>query len=91
MFGTRLIYVNLDMDQETLEEIAQITSGRYFFATDTAKLETIYEEIGRLEKTEAKIKNYETSQELYSYFALVALGLLMGETAATSLIFKRLT
>ncbi|MGH7830856.1 MAG: VWA domain-containing protein, partial [Candidatus Binatia bacterium] len=67
-FGTRLVYVNLDMDEGTLKKIADTTGGRYFFATDTKKLEAIYAEIGRLEKTKAKVRHFETFDELYGYF-----------------------
>lgn len=90
MFGTRLIYVNLDMDPETLERIAKITDGRYFYAADTGKLEAIYEEIGRLEKTEVKVKHYETFDELYRYFVWGGIGLLLLEIMLSSTYLRRL-
>lgn len=85
IFGTRLVYVNLDLDQETLENIARITGGRYFYAADTGKLEAIYDEIGELEKSEVKVKHYESFDEWFRYFlwggvALVFLEVLLGNT-----------
>ncbi len=77
MFGVRLVYVDLDMDLETLEKIASITGGRYFYAADTKKLSDIYEEIGKLEKTKIEVKNYEIFEELYYYPTALALLLLM--------------
>lgn len=90
IFGTRLVYVNLDMDEETLEKIAEITSGRFFYATDTKKLEAIYQEISRLEKTQAKVKHYESYEELYPYFAGPGLLLALLEIALSSTWLRRL-
>ncbi|MFO1462202.1 MAG: VWA domain-containing protein [bacterium] len=90
IFGSRLIYVDLDMDEETLEKIADATGGKYFFATDTKKLEEIYREIGQLEKTKAKVKHYERYEEWYGYFGLAALGLLMAEALLGSTVLRRL-
>jgi Ca-activated chloride channel family protein len=90
MFGTRLIYVNLDMDPETLERIAEITGGRYFYAADTGKLAAIYDEIGELEKTEVKVKHYETFDELYRYFLWAGTGLLLLEIFLSNTYLRRL-
>lgn len=88
MFGGRVIYVNLDLDQETLEMIAQTTEGRYFYAGDTQKLAAIYEEIGKLEKTEAKVKHFEIWQEWYAFFTLGGLSLLGFQALLGSTLFK---
>jgi Ca-activated chloride channel family protein len=90
MFGTRLVYVNLDMDPETLERIAQITNGRYFYAADTGKLQAIYEEISKLEKTEVKVKHYESFDELYRYFLWAGLGFLLLEIVLSNTSLRRL-
>jgi Ca-activated chloride channel family protein len=90
MFGTRLIYVQLDMDQEALEEIAAITGGKYFYAADTRKLEAIYNEIGRLEKTKVEVRHYETFDELYIYCVLAGLGLLALEVLLSATVLRRL-
>lgn len=90
IFGNRLIYVNLDMDEETLEKIAETTGGRYFYATDTKKLEAIYKEIGQLEKTKAKVKHYEIFEEWYAYFGFAGLGLLLFESLLAATWLRRL-
>ncbi|MBW1294026.1 vWA domain-containing protein [Aquimarina litoralis] len=54
--------VKVEIDEELLKEIAKVTKGKYFRATDNKKLEQIYEEIDKLEKTdveEFKFYNYE--------------------------------
>jgi len=48
-----------------LKVVAEKTGGRYFRATDTEALEKIYEEIDKMEKTEARIKEYTEYFELY--------------------------
>lgn len=78
-FGVRRTYARLDIDDKTLGEIAQITGGQYYRATQTEELEKIYETIDQLEKTEAKIKEYRENRELYGYFLLGALGILLIE------------
>lgn len=72
-FGIRHILVQLDIDEETLQKIAQTTGGQYFKATDTEGLKEIYETIDKLEKSEAKVTHYQEYQELYRYFLGFAL------------------
>jgi Ca-activated chloride channel family protein len=90
IFGNRLVYVNLDIDEKTLEAIAGQTGGRHFFATDTRKLEEIYREIGRLEKTEAKVKHYEYFDEYFIYFAYAGLALLFLDLGLKATWLRRL-
>jgi len=90
IFGNRLVYVNLDMDEDTLRNIAEVTNGKYFFATDTKKLEAIYQEIGQLEKTKAKVKHYEVFEEWYYYLAGLGLALLLLEAFLSSTWLRRL-
>lgn len=78
-FGIRHILVQLDIDEETLQRIAQKTSGQYFRATDTEGLKKIYETIDKLEKIEAKVTHYQEYQELYRYFLVAALLLVLVE------------
>jgi Ca-activated chloride channel homolog len=52
------------IDEATLQQVASLTQGKYFRATDTDSLEQIYEEIDRLEKTEVEAKHYVDYREL---------------------------
>jgi len=78
-FGTRLVKRQLDLDEDTLKKIAVIGGGKYFRATDTASLEEIYSIIDRSEKTEIKVKEFFHFRELYPYFLIPALILLVLE------------
>ncbi len=63
----------LGFDEETLQEIARITGGAYFRATDTEALEKIYERIGELEKTEAESRTLYIPRPLYQWPLALAL------------------
>jgi Ca-activated chloride channel family protein len=69
----------VDLDEDTLKEIAQKTGGTYFRATNTEALKSIYRQIDAMEKTEAKIKEYMEYEELFAWFLLPGLCLLLLE------------
>jgi Ca-activated chloride channel family protein len=83
-FGRR-VYVSMpvDIDEDTLRRVADITGGRYFRATDTPALEQIYDEIDRLEKSPQQGLQYLEYHELYVWLALPALLLLAAEAVLT--------
>jgi Ca-activated chloride channel homolog len=64
--------VPVEIDEDLMKEIAQITGGQYFRATDNESLEEIYEEIDMLEKTEIEEFKFYNYQEQYRYFVLLA-------------------
>jgi Ca-activated chloride channel homolog len=74
--GTVRYRDDLTMDEGALEEIAELTGGAYFRATDTRALEEISARIGQLEKTEAETRTAYLPQPLYRWplgLALIAL------------------
>lgn len=76
-FGrVRLQYIEVDMDESSLAEIAKITNGKYFRATDTASLKKIYEQISQMETTPFKQPQYTRYEEQFDILLLWALGLL---------------
>ncbi|MEO8591632.1 MAG: VWA domain-containing protein [Flavobacteriales bacterium] len=81
----RYDYVDVDLDEQTLQSIADLTGGKYFRATDTKKLKEIYSEIDRMEKTRIKVTEHSLRTEEYFPFAwigaaLLALSFLMDRT-----------
>jgi len=64
--------VQVEVDEETLQEIAQITGGRVFRATDNESLQKVYTEIDALERTKIEVTEYQNYTELYSYFTIPA-------------------
>ncbi len=75
----RLVRAKVDIDEETLTKVAELTGARYFRATDTESLKKIYNEINKMETTTRKIKKFEHYRELYSFLVLAALLLLAVE------------
>ncbi|MCI5136235.1 MAG: VWA domain-containing protein, partial [Candidatus Electrothrix sp. AW2] len=72
----RIIRAQVDIDEKTLGEIAEMTGAQYFRATDTKSLEKIYEEINAMEATTRKIKHFDRYQELFAWLIFTALVLL---------------
>jgi Ca-activated chloride channel homolog len=80
MFGRiRYQMMDVNIDEETLGQIADLTNGKYFRATDNDKLKEVYSEIDRMEKTVIEEIQYEKKYEEFLPLALIALGLLFGE------------
>lgn len=75
-FGIRYQNVDVDLDEDTMKKIAELTKGQYFRATDNKSLETVYEEIDKLEKTEIDIAYFNDYSEEYLFFALLAFALI---------------
>lgn len=75
MFG-QTVYQNIpvDLQEEPLKQIAQITSGKYFRASDTESLKQVYKEIDSMEKTKIYTKGYRKYNEWFWSFILAALG-----------------
>ncbi len=90
LFGKDVVYQKADMDEKALQRIAEKTGGKYFRASDTRKLEEIYDEINQLEKTEAKVKNYREATELYPSFLKAGILLLLLYWILSETRFRRL-
>jgi Ca-activated chloride channel family protein len=87
-FGTRLVPQEIDLDEDTLQKIADIVGGRYFRASDTQKLEEIYEIIDKTEKTEIKVREFFHFEELYFYFLIPALIFLILEVILKTTVLR---
>ncbi len=88
--GERLRPVQVDVDEESLREIADMTGGKYFRAEDEESLATIYDEISQLEQTEYTVREYMNWRELFLWFLLPGFGLLLGERVLSSTLFRRI-
>ncbi len=76
LFGKRYVQANVEIDETTLKRIADITGGLFFRARDPAALSEIYDKINKLEKSEVKVKEYRSYNELFAIFLIPALILL---------------
>ena len=90
IFGKRYVYQPTRIDEETLKEIAQRTSGKYFRARSGEELEEIYTLIDDLEKTEVKVASHIQYRELFHYFTYAGLILLVLEMVLAHTYFRKL-
>lgn len=84
-FGKRYQMVPVEIDEKILNEVAEITDGKYFRATDNKKLEEIYNIIDTMEKTRVEITSYRKAKELFygwliAGFFIVLLELILSRT-----------
>lgn len=77
IFGQRYVRVKIDLDMKTLQEVASITGGKSFLATDANALKTIYEEIDRMEPSTFKVKQHTVYSERANLFTIPSLVLLL--------------
>jgi Ca-activated chloride channel family protein len=77
-------------DEDTLQQIAQMTGGQYYRADNADKFKAIYTEINKLEKTEAVVNKYTEYKELFPYFISGGLALLLIELVLAQTTFRRL-
>jgi len=80
--------VQVEIDEVLLKEIAQVTGGKYFRATNNKKLEQIYDEINKLEKTEIEEFKYYNYQEKFRFFVYIAGLLLLLEFILRYTVFR---
>lgn len=78
----------VEIDEDLLKEIADVTGGKYFRATNNKKLAEIYNEINKLEKTEIEEKKYYNYEEKYRPLVLLAGLLLLIEILLRNTIFR---
>ena len=89
-FGIRYQMMPVDLDENALTKIAEITDGKYFRATDNATLEKIYKEIDRLEKTRIEVRSYRRFTELFYSYVGLALFLLMVDVGISKTWLRKL-
>ncbi len=80
--------IQVEIDEELLKEIAEVTGGKYFRATNNKKLEEIYEEINKLEKTEIEEFKYYNYEEKYRPLVILAGLLLLIELLLRYTVFR---
>ena len=80
----------VDIDEDTLRKIADMTGGKYYRADDTKRFREIYDEIDRLEKTEVKVKKFVRHTELAQWFILAGLAILLLEVVLANTLWRKI-
>ncbi|WP_319406432.1 VWA domain-containing protein [uncultured Desulfosarcina sp.] len=76
LFGERYVYQRVNIDEDTLKEIADETGGLFFRAENLEGLQKIYDTIDKLEKTEVKVDLFADYSEMYPWLLIPAILLL---------------
>ena len=90
--GGTIQYITLpvEIDEKTLNQIASTTDGIYYRATSRSKLEKIYQEIDKMEKTKLNVKSFKKRTEEYQPFAILALLCVLLEILLRQTVLKKL-
>ena len=91
-YGGAVQYIQtpVEIDEQTLTQIAGTTNGNYFRATSNSKLKEVYEEIDKLEKTKLSVKEFSKREEEYEVFALIAFLAILLELLLRNTVLKKI-
>lgn len=88
-FGTKtVVNVPVEIDEDILKKVAQATDGKYYRATSNKKLQDIYNQIDKLERTRIDVSVFKNKYEEFYYFALAALLLFVLEILLRIVVFN---
>lgn len=87
---TEYVNVPVEIDTKALATIAGKTDGEFYRATNTEKLQEVYQQIDKLEKTKMNVKQYSKRYEAFALFAMIAIGALALEILLCKTILRRL-
>jgi len=88
-FGVQMQQMEVQIDEELLQQIADATDGKYFRAEDNEMLKEVYNEIDEMEKSKIDIQEFKRKHEEFLSFAIAALLLLTLEIGLRFLVFKK--
>jgi len=88
--GIQYQQMQSEFDEKSLQEIATMTGGKYFRATDNSKLRRIYQEIDQLEKTKISVREYSKKKEQFFLFSLLAFVFLISEVLLRNTILRKI-
>ncbi len=89
-YGVQIQQVQVEIDEELLKQIATLTGGEYFRATDNTKLMSIYSQINQMEKSKTLVDSFPVYKELFMQYALIALAALALEYLLRWLVLRRI-
>lgn len=87
-FGKQTQYMEVKIDEALLQQVAELTDGRYFRATSNSKLREIYDEIDKLEKSKIDVTEFKKKKEEFLPFALLAFLLITVEVLLRNTVFR---
>lgn len=88
--GVQYVNVPVEIDEQTLTQIAGTTNGNYFRATSNSKLEQVYKDIDKLEKTKLNVKEFSKREEAFALFGIIAFLCILLELVLRNTILKKI-
>ena len=88
--GVQYVNMPVEIDTNTLREIAATTDGNFYRATNNAELKKIYKDIDKLEKTRMNVTKFSKKYEAYEPFALAAIICLLLEIVLRTTVLRRI-
>jgi Ca-activated chloride channel homolog len=89
-FGVQYQNMKVEIDEDMLKQVAEITGGEYFRATGNKRLRQIYDEIDKLERTRIEVTEYRRYTELFYEYLLMAFGVLALELLLSAFVFRKI-
>jgi Ca-activated chloride channel family protein len=80
--------MEVKIDEEMLQQVADMTGGKYFRATNNKALEQVYAEIDKLERSKIDVVEHNKREERFRIFGFIALALIALEFALRTTIFR---
>ena len=87
--GEQVVMAESQVDEATLQQIVDITGGKFFRAYDTKELAQVYDEINRLEKSDIEIQTFHRYRELAAFLLVPAILLLLAEIALRKTVLRQ--
>ena len=88
--NTHMVMAKVDVDEKTLQAVADQTGGKFYRATDTNSLQRIYDQINSLERTAQTVQKFERYEELYPWALIPSLAVLALSSLLQQTRFRRL-
>ena len=88
--GVQYVNVPVEIDEQTLTQIAGTTNGNYYRATSNSKLKEVYREIDKLEKTKLNVKEFSKREEAFAVFGLWAFVCVLFEVLLRTTVLKKI-
>ena len=89
-FGVQYQNIEVKIDEDLLRQVANMTDGKYFRATDNSRLKEVYQEIDQLEKSKIDVTEFRKKHEEFLNLAIFALLLLSLETLSRFTLFRNI-
>jgi Ca-activated chloride channel family protein len=89
-FGIRRQMVPVDIDEKVLTEVASLTGGKYYRATDNRTLKAIYQEIDKLERSKIEVTAYRRYTDLYGSWLVLGFLCFVAEIGLRSSVLRQL-